>query len=207
MTQRIRNCSFVLPPSPARWLIYAFVVSHFLVLVVAYSGNWQKSINKDRLLSYLKPYLIGLNWDLELFPVEWNRVAPDEGCARVVMKTADGEAYVALSSNSGRVDRQRERQLVGLMNFMALNANDDGLSLLLVSALRHAERTQNKSFVSVSVEQRQYGTVEYSTVYEARKIILDGSVALLPVLEGQRTVHSLVSATNTRGVSAAEGAK
>ncbi len=52
---------------------------------------------------------------------------------------------------------------------MALNANDDGLSALLVSALKYAEQTQNKTFSSVTVEQRQYGTSEFLPVYEAER--------------------------------------
>ncbi len=36
------------------------------------------------------------------------------------MRTEGGETYEALSSNSTKSDRQRERQLIGLMNLMAL---------------------------------------------------------------------------------------
>jgi hypothetical protein len=188
-------------------MVYLLAISHFAVLIVAYSGNSQKSTNKEALITYLKPYLIGLNWDVELVPVEWNGVLPGEGCARLILKTDDGDTFEALSSNSTKSDRQRERQLIGIINMMALNANDDGLSSLLVSALKHAELSQNKNFSSVSIEQRQYGTSEYMPVYEARKVVVDNVVTLLPKLEGQRTVRSLVTTSVSRDTEKVESVK
>jgi hypothetical protein len=190
-----------------RWIVYFLAFAHFLVLIIAYSGNSQKSTNKDKLINYLKPYLIGLNWDIELVPLEWNGVMPGEGCARLILKAEDGDTFEALSSNSTKSDRQRERQLIGMINMMALNANDDGLSSLLVSALRHAEQTQNKTFSSVTIEQRQYGTSEYLPVYEARKVVVDNAITLLPKLEGQRTVRSLVTTSVAKDTDKAEGVK
>jgi hypothetical protein len=181
--------------------------AHFLVLIIAYSGNSQKSTNKDKLINYLKPYLIGLNWDIELVPLEWNGVLPGEGCARLILKADDGDKFEALSSNSTKSDRQRERQLIGMINVMALNANDDGLSALLVSALRHAEKTQNKTFSFVTIEQRQYGTSAYLPVYEARKVVVDNAITLLPKIEGQRTVRSLVTTSVAKDIDKAEGVK
>jgi hypothetical protein len=92
-----------------------------------------------------------------------------------------------------------------MINAMALNANDDGLSSLLVSAIKHAEETQQKTFSSVMIEQREYGTSEYLPVYEARKVIVDNTIALLPKIEGQRTVRSLVTASVAKDGSKAEG--
>lgn len=190
-----------------RWIVYLLAIIHFAVLIIAYSGNSQKSTNKDALINYLKPYLIGLNWDVELVPVEWNGVLPGEGCARLILKTDSGDTYEALSTNSTKSDRQRERQLIEMINMMALNANDDGLSLLLVSALRHAEQTQNKTFSSVTIEQRQYGTSEYFPVYEARKVVVENAITLLPKLEGQRTVRSLVTTSVAKDTEKTEGVK
>jgi hypothetical protein len=192
------------PSGSVRILVYALAIIHFSILAIAYSGNWLKSSSKDRLITWLKPYLIGLNWNLEMFPVEWNRIDPDEGCARLVLKTPEGETFVALSTNSPSADRLRERQLLGLMNSMALNANDDGLSLLLASAVRYAERSQNKIFSTVVIEQREYGTTEYLVTYEAQKVLVDGAITFLPLLEPQRTVQSLVAATIVDEASRAE---
>lgn len=188
-------------------MVYFLAIAHFLVLVIAYSGNSQKSTNKDSLINYLKPYLIGLNWDVELIPIEWNRVIPEEGCARLVMRTEGGETYEALRSNSTKSDRQRERQLIGLMNLMALNADDNGLSLLVSSAIRHAEKTQNKTFSYVAIEQRQYGTAEYVPVYQAKKVLLGDRITLLPILEDQRTVRSLVTTSVANESDATESVK
>jgi hypothetical protein len=205
MSNRLATSSPSHPASPVRWIVYVLAIAHFLILIIAYSGNSQKSTNKDKLITYLKPYLIGLNWDVELVPVEWNAVLPGEGCARLLLKTDTGETYYALSSNSAQVDRHRERQLIGMINAMALNANDDGLSSLLVSAIKHAEETQQKTFSSVTIEQREYGTSEYLPVYEARKVIVDNTIALLPKIEGQRTVRSLVTASVAKDGIKAEG--
>ena len=207
MSQRSATNSTSHPPSLVRWIVYFLAVTHFFVLIIAYSGNSQKSTNKENLITYLKPYLIGLNWDVELIPVEWNGVLPGEGCARLILKTDKGDAFEALSSDSTKPDRQRERQLMGMINMMALNANDDGLSLLLVSALKHAEQTQNKTFSSVTIEQRQYGTSDYLPVYEARKVVVDNAITLLPKLEGQRTVRSLVTASVAPDAEQAERVK
>jgi hypothetical protein len=207
MSQRSATNSTSHPPSAVRWIVYVLAFAHFLVLIIAYSGNSQKSTNKDKLINYLKPYLIGLNWDIELVPLEWNGVLPGEGCARLILKADDGDTFEALSSNSTKSDRQRERQLIGMINMMALNANDDGLSALLVSALRHAEKTQNKTFSFVTIEQRQYGTLEYLTVYEARKVVVDNAITLLPKIEGQRTVRSLVTTSVAKDIDKAEGVK
>lgn len=193
------------PNGLVRSLVYALAIIHFSILVIAYSGNWLKSSSKDRLITRLKPYLIGLNWNLEMFPVEWNRIDPDEGCARLVLKTPEGETFVALSTNSPNADRLRERQLLGLMNSMALNANDDGLSLLLASAVRYAERSQKKTFSSIVIEQREYGTADYLVTYEAQKVLVDGAITFLPLLEPQRTVQSLVAATIVEDATRAEG--
>ncbi|MFN7874747.1 MAG: hypothetical protein ACK5PB_05480 [Pirellula sp.] len=205
MSNRLVTRSPSHPATPIRWIIYLLAITHFLILIIAYSGNSQKSTNKDKLITYLKPYLIGLNWDVELVPVEWNAVLPGEGCARLLLKTDTGETFYALSSNSTQTDRQRERQLIGMINMMALNANDDGLSSLLVSAIKYAEETQNKTFSSVVIEQREYGTSEYLPVYEARKVVVDNTFALLPKIEGQRTVRSLVTAAAAGSSSKAEG--
>ena len=205
MSNRLATRSPSHPATPIRWMIYLLAITHFLILIIAYSGNSQKSTNKDKLITYLKPYLIGLNWDVELVPVEWNAVLPGEGCARLLLKTDTGETFYALSSNSTESDRQRERQLIAMINVMALNANDDGLSTLLVSAIKHAEEIQNKTFSSVVIEQREYGTSEYMPVYEARKVVVDNSIALLPKLEGQRTVRSLVTASAVGSSSQVEG--
>ncbi|XZE19112.1 hypothetical protein SH449x_004422 [Pirellulaceae bacterium SH449] len=193
------------PSGLVRALVYALAIIHFSVLAIAYSGNWLKSSSKDRLITRLKPYLIGLNWNLEMFPVEWNRIDPDEGCARLVLKTPEGETFVALSTNSPNADRLRERQLLGLMNSMALNANDDGLSLLLASAVRFAEKSQSRTFSSIVIEQREYGTADYFVTYEAKKVLIDGAITFLPLLEPQRTVQSLVTASIVDDATRAEG--
>jgi hypothetical protein len=188
-------------------MVYFLVIAHFLVLIIAYSGNSQKSGNKNIVINYLKPYLIGLNWDVELVPVEWNRVVPEEGCSRLVLKTDAGERFEALSSHSTKSDKQRERQLVGFMNLMALNADDNGLSSLIASAIRHAELTQNKTFSFVAIEQRQYGTSDYVPVYEARKVLVDDRITLMPILEEQRTVRSLVTTSVENESAATESVK
>lgn len=193
------------PNGLVRSFVYVIAIIHFSILVIAYSGNWLKSSSKDRLITRLKPYLIGLNWNLEMFPVEWNRVDPDEACARLVLKTPEGETFVALSTNSPKADRLRERQLLGLMNSMALNANDDGLSLLLASAVRYAEKSQDKTFSTIVIEQREYGTADYFVTYEAQKVLVDGAITFLPLLEPQRTVQSLVTASIVEDATRAEG--
>ncbi len=67
--------------------------------------------------------------------------------------------------------------------------------------------TQSKTFSYVAIEQRQYGTAEYVPVYQAKKVLLGDLITLLPILEDQRTVRSLVTTSVAKESDVTEGVK
>jgi hypothetical protein len=111
----------------------------------------------------------------------------------LVLKQADEQTKVLFRSDSTLTDRERERQLLGVMATFAEGGEDDGTSLLLESVLRRAERESNQNFVGLSLERKSASDETFQTIYYANIVRLDGEVRFVPALEKQRTVLSLAS--------------
>jgi hypothetical protein len=180
------------------WLVRAIVsllvAAHFVAILVTYSSNWRRSGIQDDTLTLGQPYLIGLNWYVEMLPIDWNRADSADLKARLsVQEKNETERIVLLDSNADTVDRAKKRSLLRLLVSVIEAGDDDGAALLLSSMIKHeqssATRTQ-KPIVSVRLEKLlDAGDTNYSVLYEATvKQASDGTIQFLPVLEPQRTV-------------------
>ncbi|MFN9412995.1 MAG: hypothetical protein ACK57V_11570 [Pirellula sp.] len=188
------------------WLVRAIVsllvASHFIGILLTYSANWRRSAIQDDTLTLGQPYLIGLNWYVEMLPIDWNRADSADLEARLsVQEKNETERIVLLDSNADTVDRAKKRSLLRLLVSVIEAGDDDGAALLLSSIISHeqasATRTQ-KPIVSVRLEKLlDAGDANYSVLYEATvKQASDGTIQFLPVLEPQRTVPATRSETS-----------
>ena len=186
------------------WLVRAIVsllvAAHFAAILVTYSANWRRSGIQDDTLTLGQPYLIGLNWYVEMLPIDWNRADSADLKARLsVQEKNETERLVLLDSNADTVDRAKKRSLLRLLVSVIEAGDDDGAALLLSSMIKHEQvsRTQ-KPIVSVRLEKLlDSGNANYSVLYDATvKQSSDGAIQFLPVLEPQRTVPVTRSETS-----------
>jgi hypothetical protein len=187
------------------WLVRAIVsllvAAHFVAILVTYSSNWRRSGIQDDTLTLGQPYLIGLNWYVEMLPIDWNRADSADLKARLsVQEKNETERIVLLDSNADTVDRAKKRSLLRLLVSVIEAGDDDGAALLLSSMIKHEQSSDmrprspidsvRRPIVSVRLEKLlDAGDKNYSVLYEATvKQASDGTIQFLPVLEPQRTV-------------------
>jgi hypothetical protein len=192
-------------PTPlARRLISIGIVLHFLVIALCYSGNWARSTAKEQAIQFCYPYLVGMNWYLEVFPVEWARSGDNEEDVRILATRDSGESIELLSTFSAKSDRQREQQLARFISTVSGGGEDDGLSLLLLPLVRYEESTQSSRFVKLEIDRRSGEQSDFETIYQARIVRDNAGISFVPLLESTRTVESLLEPSSG---SSSEGAK
>jgi ABC-type cobalamin transport system ATPase subunit len=178
------------------------VVSHFVAILVTYSANWRRSSIQDDMLTLGQPYLIGLNWYVEMLPIEWNRADSADLKTRLsVQEKNTAERLVLLDSSADTVDRAKKRNLLRLLVSILEAGDDDGAALLLSSIIKHEQSSTTRiknPIVSVRLEKLlDAGDANYSVLYDATvKQSSDGKVQFLPALEPQRTVPAIRSETS-----------
>lgn len=184
-------------------IVSLLVVSHFVAVLVTYSANWRRSSIQDDILTLGQPYLIGLNWYVEMLPIEWNRADSADLKTRLsVQEKNNTERLILLDSNADTMDRAKKRNLLRLLVSILEAGDDDGAALLLSSMIKHeqasATRTKNP-IVSVRLEKLlDARDTNYSVLYEATvKQSSDGTIKFLPVLEAQRTVPAIRPETSS----------
>ncbi len=185
---------------PVAWSVRAIVsllvVLHFFLVVTTYAANWRRSGVQDDALSLCQPYVIGLNWYVEMLPIEWCKSDSADSKARLSVQSKSGtERSLLLDSTADTLDRAKKRNLLRLLVSVVEAGDDDGAALLLASMIKHAQnsREQTDPIVSVRLEKLLDVTdSSYSVLYEAAvKHSEAGKVQFLPALEPQRTVPAM----------------
>lgn len=204
MASTVKQLSSV-PPSMwvVRTIVSVCVVVHFVAIVATYSANWRRSGIQDDVLTASQPYLIGLNWYVEMLPIEWNKAdSADMKAKLTALEKNQTERIVLLDSTTTTLDRAKKRSLLRLLVSILEVGDDDAAALLLSSVIKHEQASGVRSggpIVSVRLEKLlDVGDANYSVLYEATvKQSNEGSIQFLPVLEPQRTVPAIRSETST----------
>ena len=190
MASTVKQLSSV-PPSMwvVRTIVSVCVVVHFVAILATYSANWRRSGIQDDVLTASQPYLIGLNWYVEMLPIEWNKAdSADMKAKLTALEKNQTERIVLLDSTTTTLDRAKKRSLLRLLVSILEVGDDDAAALLLSSVIKHEQASGVRSG----------GDANYSVLYEATvKQSNEGSIQFLPVLEPQRTVPAIRSETST----------
>ncbi len=177
---------------------------HFGGIVCAYSANWRRSGLQDDLLSVLNPYLIGMDWSLELIPVEWNRGQALDLPIQLVGMDESGQSIVMLDSQSRDWDRDRKRQILRVLVSLLESQSDDVATPVLASIVAHSERVTGRTFRSIQLKKPLESNTDPINVYEASVVRMAGEpLRFVPVIDAQRTVPRIPEAASSSSQSEA----
>ncbi len=189
---------------PFRWIVSCLLVIHFVGIVCAYSANWRRSGLQDDLLSVLNPYLIGMDWSLELIPMEWNRGQALDLPTQLVGMDESGEPIVILDSQSRDWDRDRKRQILRVLVSLLESQSDDVATPVLASIVAHSERLTGRMFRSIQLRKPMESNTDPINVYEASVVRMeDEPLRFVPAIDAQRTVPRIPQASSSSSQSEA----
>jgi len=189
---------------PFRWIVSGLMLLHFGGIVCAYSANWRRSGLQDDLLSVLNPYLIGMDWSLELIPVEWNRGQALDLPIQLVGMDESGQSIVMLDSQSRDWDRDRKRQILRVLVSLLESQSDDVATPVLASIVAHSERVTGRTFRSIQLKKPLESNTDPINVYEASVVRMAGEpLRFVPVIDAQRTVPRIPEAASSSSQSEA----
>ena len=96
-----------------RTIVSVCVVVHFVAILATYSAYWRRSGIQDDVLTASQPYLIGLNWYVEMLPIEWNKAdSADMKAKLTALEKNQTERIVLLDSTTTTLDRAKKRSLL-----------------------------------------------------------------------------------------------
>ncbi len=177
---------------------------HFGAIGLTYATNWRRSEFQDRVLVWLQPYLIGVNWYQEMLPVEWISDAQTAKSIRLSVQASDEpkDWKAVFDTTHMALDNARTERLLHLLAELSTHDDTQGLTKVLKSIVLHLENPRkngNSTVLRIRLEKTSAPKSEIeeeAVLYEASLARFpSGEFGFVPKIENHRTVRALNSET------------
>lgn len=173
------------------WLASSLAVIHFSLVGLVLVGNWQRSGVQDSIVTLGHPYLVGLNWHVELLSIDWNRANLATLRYRIVAQDAQSTDTL-LHSDSKDWDRDRNHQFLRIIVSFLEADDQDSSARMLHSIAMHREKVTGKPITRMTVQKQEGRDSRWENIFDANIVRLnEREFGLVPVIDPQRSVRTL----------------
>ncbi len=179
---------------------------HLGAIGLTYATNWRRSALQDRVLVWLQPYLIGVNWYQEMLPIEWISDSNSTKKVRVSIQTASipNEWQTVLDSSRNSPTRTRSERFMYPLVELARSEDGQGITNMLASIVLHLEGEKTNDSETIlrirleNVSMAASGSDTESVLYEASLARFPSSeFGFVPEIEKHRSVPAIESTRNS----------